>query len=157
MSFQIHALPAATFRSLFKLDEAALVRALARKLVVDSKPGFPCRVSLADAEVGETVMLVNYLHQPGESPYQASHAIIVRKDVEQAIPAIGTIPEMLTSRLISIRSYDDFHNLVTAEVIDGSCLAETIPTLLEQSEITYLHLHNAKQGCYLAQVTGVSA
>ena len=32
-------------------------------LKVDSFPGFPCRISLEDAHVGEEVLLMNYKHQ----------------------------------------------------------------------------------------------
>ena len=59
MSFQIHALPAEHFQPLFRMSEQELASVRATRMVVDTKPGYPCRVSLADAEVGETVILVN--------------------------------------------------------------------------------------------------
>lgn len=34
----------------------------ARRMVVESKPGTPGRASLADAEIGETVIVVHYAH-----------------------------------------------------------------------------------------------
>jgi hypothetical protein len=84
MSFQIHALPVETFKPLFGMSEQELARINAARIVVDEKPGYPCRVSLADAEVGETVILLNHEHQPAESPYRASHAIFVREHAGQA-------------------------------------------------------------------------
>jgi hypothetical protein len=122
-------------------------------MIVDSKPGYPCRVSLADAEIGETVMLVNFMHQSAESPYQATHAIFVRENAEQAFPGLGTVPEVLETRLISARAFDDKHYMVDADVVDGSRLSKSIPEMLQNPGVAYLHLHNAKPGCFAARVT----
>jgi len=153
MSFQIHALAAETFAPLFNLPESDLAAIPARKVLADEKPGYPCRVSLADAEVGETVLLINYEHQPNHTPYRASHAIYVRQGSAQAFPAVGEVPAMLTCRLISIRAFDREHNMVRADVVEGKCLSEAIPRMLDDAGIDYLHLHNAKLGCFAAKVT----
>ena len=73
MSFQIHSLPAEDFSGLFALSDAELTDKNACRQIVKTKPGTPCRVSMADAEVGETVVLLNYEHQPAQSPYRATH------------------------------------------------------------------------------------
>jgi len=153
MSFQIHALPYTQFEPLFTLSENELIKIRAARMIVDKKPGFPCRVSLADAEIGDTVILVNFQHQPAESPYQAAHAIFVRQHAKQAFPDINVVPEVLRSRLISVRAFDDRHYMVNAEVADGSCLSESIQANLENTKVAYLHLHNAKPGCFAAWVT----
>lgn len=153
MSFQIHALPATHFIPLFDMSDGELANIHASRMVVEAKPGYPCRISLADAEVGETVILVNFEHQSGESPYRSSHAIFVRDQAEQAFPAIGEVPEVLTTRLISIRAFDNKHYMIAADVVDGARLAETIPAMLDDPAVDYLHLHNAKRGCYAARVT----
>ena len=153
MSFQIHALPAAQFEPFFAMSNSELAKVRASKMVVDAKPGYPCRVSLADAEIGETVILTNFMHQSAESPFQSTHAIFVRENVEQAFPDAGTIPEALERRLISIRAFDDKHNMVDADVVDGPRLSASISTTLENPGVAYVHLHNAKQGCFIARVT----
>jgi hypothetical protein len=153
MSFQIHALPADPFRPLFALSDSELAKVRANRMLVDSKPGYPCRVSLADAEMGETVILVNYMHQAAETPYQATHAIYIRENAEQAFPEVGTVPPVLATRLISVRAFDESHHMIDADVVDGSRLSEAIPAMLENPEVAYLHLHNAKQGCFTARVT----
>jgi Protein of unknown function (DUF1203) len=153
MSFRIHALPAARFRPMFALSDGELAKLRAMRLVADCKPGFPCRVSLADAELGETVLLLNFEHQPADSPYRAAHAIFVRQGAEQAFPAVGEVPEVLASRLISIRAFDQRHCMTTADVVEGARLAEAIPALLDDPAVAYLHLHNARPGCYAARVT----
>ena len=84
MSFQIHGLPRESFVDLFLLSEEQLAGRSARRIVVDAKPGFPCRISLVDADIGESVVLVNYTHQPNKTPYRASHAIFVREAAKEA-------------------------------------------------------------------------
>lgn len=100
MSFQIHALPKELFQDYFRLDEAGLAQKNAWLETVTSRPGCPCRVSLADAEVGETVLLMHYEHQPEDTPYRASHAIYVRRIAEQSSLDIGEVPDVLASRLL---------------------------------------------------------
>lgn len=98
-------------------------------------------------------MLVNFEHQAGNSPFRASHAIIVREQAEQAFPAVGEVPKMLTTRLISIRAFDKKHYMVAADVVEGVLLGEAISAMLEDPAVDYLHVHNAKLGCFLARVT----
>ncbi len=117
MNFQIKALPEMEFVDLFGLTDAELAERQACRQVVTAKPGTPCRVSMADAEVGETVILLNYVHQPARSPYQATHAIFVREHAKQAEIAVNDIPEVVRSRLISIRLFDRNHMMVDADVV----------------------------------------
>jgi hypothetical protein len=144
MSFQIHALPPDPFKPLFALSDTELAKVRATRMIVDSKPGYPCRVSLADAEIGETVMLVNFMHQSAESPYQATHAIFVRENAEQAFPGLGTVPEVLETRLISARAFDDKHYMVDADVVDGSRLSKSIPEMLQNPGVAYLRAKAVK-------------
>jgi hypothetical protein len=153
MPFRIHALPYERFAPLFRLSDADLEKAGAARMVVDTKPGTPCRVSLADAEPGETVVLVNFEHQPANSPYRASHAIFIRENAEQAFPEVGEVPQVLASRLISLRAFDQRHYMVAADVMAGTKLREAIPVMFRDPAISYLHLHNAKPGCFAASVT----
>jgi hypothetical protein len=50
--FQFVALPIERFTHLFSMSDAELASLDARRMVVDARPGFPCRVSLMDAPVG---------------------------------------------------------------------------------------------------------
>jgi hypothetical protein len=60
MAFQITALDHRRFSRLFELSDSELAESWAVRQTATAKPGFPCRVSLADAEVGEELILVNY-------------------------------------------------------------------------------------------------
>jgi hypothetical protein len=77
MSFRITGLEPDTYRPLFDLSETELAARNMRRYVADKTPGFPDRVELRDAEPGEAVLLLNYTHQPANTPYRASHAIFV--------------------------------------------------------------------------------
>lgn len=152
MSFVIHALPAAPFAPLFMLsaDELAARGGVLR--VADRCPGFPCRVSLRDAEIGETVVLVHYEHQPARSPFRASHAIYVRRNAIEARARPGWVPELFHARLMSVRAFDGAGMLVDADVVEGSALEPVIDRMLSSRDAAYLHLHFAKPGCYAARV-----
>ena len=153
MSFQIHALPAKPFIPLFTMSADELAANRASRMTADAKPGYPCRVSLADAEPGETVVLVNHEHQPGDTPYRSAHAIFVREHARQAFPEPGEVPEVLRLRLISIRAFSESHFMRNAEVVDGSDLEKAMAVMLTAPNVAYLHLHYAGPGCYAAGVT----
>jgi Protein of unknown function (DUF1203) len=152
MSFKISALPASDFEALFPLTDEELAARGAVRQIVDKSPGFPCRVSLTDAKVGEVVLLTNYEHQPASSPYRSHHAVFVREGAREAHPRTGEIPEVLASRLLSVRAFDGKGMMRDAEVVDGRELEPVIMRMLADSQIAYLHLHNAKPGCYAARV-----
>jgi hypothetical protein len=152
MSFRIRALPAAPFAPLFALSDEALREHRAVRRVVDRTPGFPCRVSLRDAEPGETVLLVHHEHQPADTPYHAGHAIYVREGAVEARPAVDEIPEVLRRRLLSVRAFDAAHMLVDSDVVEGTALAPSIERFFADARVDYLHLHNAKPGCFAARV-----
>jgi hypothetical protein len=152
MNFQIKPLQAAEFAHLFELNDEELVAQHACRQIVTAKPGTPCRVSMEDVDVGETVILVNYKHQPRESPYQASHAVFVRENARQATLAVNEVPEVIRSRLISLRFFDRLHMMIDAEVVKGDKVAEEITKAFENDKVAYAHLHNAKPGCFAASV-----
>lgn len=152
MSFQITPLPAEQFTHLFKLSDAELAAQQACRQVVASKPGTPCRVSMEDAEVGETVILLNYTHQSHESPYRSSHAIFVRENAKQAQIQPNEVPEVIRSRVISVRYFDQNHMMINADVIPGKEVADRLAKAFEDKDVAYVHLHNAKPGCFAASV-----
>ncbi len=152
MGFQISALSIDQFSHLFGQDGEVLARQGIRRMTVESKPGYPCRVSLQDAEIGEKVLLMNFEHQPLRTPYRSSHAIYVREWAIQAVPDKDEIPRFFRHRLLSVRAFDSSGMMVDAEVIDGESLESLIQRMLKNKSAEYLHIHNAKPGCYAALV-----
>jgi hypothetical protein len=155
MSFQIRGLPASAFAPLFALSDQELAARNVVRMIADRQPGFPCRVSLRDAEPGESVLLLNYEHLPVASPFRARHAIFVRPNALDARLAIDEIPQSLQIRLLSLRAYDQAGMMLDADVVQGSELAPAIHRMLERRAISYLHVHNAKPGCFAARVDRV--
>jgi len=152
VSFQILALNIDQFSRLFGLNDEALEQQGIQRKVVDSNPGIPCRVSLQDAEVGETVLLMNYEHQPMPTPFRASHAIFVREFATEANLERNEIPAMFRHRLLSVRAFDNEGMMIDADVVKGDCLEPLIEQMFASESAKYLHIHNAKLGCYVALV-----
>jgi hypothetical protein len=152
MSFQISALPKSQFQHLFELPSAELASFRAVRMIADKKPGFPCRVSLADAEPGEEIILVHHEHQTADTPYRASHAVFVRQAANEAKLNVDETPEMLRSRMLSLRAFDEQGMLVAADLTDGKVLEAAIEELFRNSSAAYIHIHFAKPGCYAARV-----
>ena len=137
-SFRFVALPAEPFTLLTGRSNAGLAAISARRMVVDAKPGFPCRVSLMDAEVGETVLLVPFVHHEVDSPYRASGPIFVRQGAAPSSPAVNEVPTMLRHRLLSLRAYDAAAMMIGADVVEGVALEAAIrrPAVNSLDELT---------------------
>jgi len=152
MSFRVRGLDPSPFAHLYGLSDEALAQHGARRYTVDAKPGFPDRVEVRDLEPGDTALLLNYVHQPADTPYRSSHAIFVREGATETYDAVGTIPEALRVRLISLRAFNAAGDIVAADVADGQHLEPLIETLFANPEAAYLHAHYAKRGCYAARI-----
>jgi Protein of unknown function (DUF1203) len=147
-SFQFVAADASQFASLFDRPDGDLGALGVRRMTVDAKPGFPCRVSLADAEIGETVLLLPFAHHDVASPYRATGPIFVRQNATTARPSRGEVPAMLRHRLLSVRAYDADAMLRASDVLEGTELDAAIERFFTDERVAYLHIHNARPGCY---------
>ena len=152
MSFRVSGLDPAPFRHLYGLSDEALAAHGVRRYVADVKPGFPDRIEVRDANPGETLLLLNYEHQPADTPYRASHAIFVREGAEVAYSEVGAIPEPLKVRPISLRAFNEAGEMVDADLVDGRELEPLITRFLAMPTVAYLQAHYAKRGCYAARI-----
>lgn len=151
-SFRFVALPSGLFEPWFGKSDAELAAAGARWTVVDASPGYPCRVSLVDAEVGETVLAIPFTHHDVQSPYRASGPIFVRPGAATARPEVDEIPALLRRRLLSLRAYDTAAMMIDAEVVPGAELEPVIRRMMRNEAVQYLHVHNAGPGCFNCSV-----
>ena len=149
--FRISGLPAELFQPLFALSDAELAARGAVRQVADTKPGYPCRISLTDADPGDEVILTHFEHHAVATPFRASHALYVRRG-ETTYEATNEVPEQLRLRLLSVRAFDHAGMLVDADVVDGRELERAIARLFGDARASYLHVHYAKPGCYAARV-----
>lgn len=156
MDFRISGLDYAEFAPLFAMtDEQLRQRSIVRK-VADTRPGFPCRVSLQDAQPGDTLLLLNYEHLAVASPYRSRHAIFVRQNARRANLAVNEIPEVMRTRLLSIRAFDQAAMMLDADVVQGEEVAPAIQRMLGNPDVKFLHAYNAKYGCYSARIDRVA-
>ena len=153
MPFVVTGLPVEPFRPLFGLSDEALAEHGAVRYAVDAAIGFPCRITLEDARVGDTVLLVNYEHQPADTPYRSRHAIFVSEQAVETRRAIDEIPPALAVRpAISLRAFDEAGMMVDAEIAPGAQLVPVIERMFGEPRVAYIHAHNAGRGCYAARI-----
>jgi hypothetical protein len=152
MHFRISGIDPAPFQHLFALSDGELAQLRAKRYVADSKPGFPCRISLEDAEPGEAVILAPFAHQTVSTAYQSAGPIFVRESAKARFEAVDVVPEQLATRLLSLRAYDDTGMMIDADVVEGRDLTTHIHRFLENAETAYVHAHFARRGCYAARI-----
>jgi len=151
MDYIVKGLPLEDFRPLFGLSESELHERGVTRVVADG-PGFPCRVTLQDASPGETLLLLNWRHLDAESPYRSDGPIFVREAALASFEARNEIPEQQRIRLLSVRAYDKDGWMQGAEVAEGIALENLIDRFFANQEVAFLHVHNARRGCYACRV-----
>jgi hypothetical protein len=152
MSFRITGLHARQFRHLFGLTDVELATHGARRRVVTEKPGFPDRVELRDLEVGETALLLNYVHQPADTPFRACHAIYVREGEGRTFDEVDRVPAAMRLRPIALRGFDHEHMLCDASIAEGAGLESAIEAAFGNPQVAYIQAHYARPGCYAARI-----
>ena len=152
MTFRIIGLEPGLFAHLSGLSDEALAGHRARRVTATAKPGFPDRIGLRDAEVGESLILVNHAHQDADTPYRASHAVFVSEAGGAVYDRVGEVPEVLRLRPISLRAFTEAGDLVEADLAEGDAVEPAIRRLLSNPAAAYLHAHFAKPGCYAARI-----
>lgn len=150
-NFKIIAIEA-KFEHLFAMTEIELHEIGAERMTVDSKPGFPCRVSLEDANVTEEVILLHYEHHKVKTPYKSSGPIFVRQYAKKAELKLNEIPLMLNHRLLSLRIYDEHGMMIDAKTANGNELKKQIQLIFSNKNANYIQVHNASPGCYNCQI-----
>ena len=151
-SFRLVGLAADNFEPLFAMGDAELAELGARRVVADAPTGFPCRVSLVDADVGDELLLLPFEHLAARSPYRASGPVYVRARAQRAVLEPGVVPPYVTRRLMSVRAYDASDMMLAGEVCEGADVRATLERLLADDAVAFIHLHNAKRGCFSCRV-----
>lgn len=150
MNYRIEGLDPAPFAALHAMTDDELSRHGAVRMTVTDCPGFPCRVTLEDVEVGGSVILLNHLSHEVANPYRASHAIFVsqgeRATYEDAVPAA------LDRRVLSLRAFDEAGMMADAALAQPGEADAVIRRLFGRNDVVYIHAHNAVRGCFAAKV-----
>ena len=146
-SFRASALDSNPFSHLIAQSDKELAARGAKRYIADENPGFPCRLSLQDAEIGEEVILATYQHI-ANSPYAAQGPIFVRKNAVRAELQKNEVPGFLVTRVISLRAYDSLGLMVEADVLPGTELEQRLERLFDNEAVVQVHAHFAKPGCF---------
>jgi hypothetical protein len=152
MTYRISGLSPAAFAPLYGLLDAELAARGVERVRVSEPFSAPDRVALRDVEPGETVLLLNHVHQPAPTPYRSAHAIFVAEGATEQAVVVGHIPDVLRRRPISLRAFDAGHAMIDADLVEGAVLEGLIARFLAKPRVAYLHAHYARRGCYAALV-----
>lgn len=152
MSFRITGLSAEPFRHLYGLSDQDLAHHGVKRYIADKRHGFPDRIEMRDASVGENLLLLNHVCQPANTPYRATHAIFVREGAENTYDRVDEVPEVMRTRLLSLRAFDAEGMMLDADVVNGMEVESVISRFFESARVAYIHAHNAKRGCYSGRI-----
>jgi hypothetical protein len=152
MTFRITGLDPQQFRHLRYLPADQLALHGARRVIADSAPGFPDRITLRDATPGESLLLLNYTHQNADNAYRSSHAIFILENAALPFDAVGSVPPALQIRVLSLRAFDAQHEMIDAALTPGAQLVGGIDAMFADPRVWYLHVHYATRGCYAARI-----
>jgi hypothetical protein len=125
--------------------------------VADEHPGYPCRQCLRDAAVGDELILVSHDPFGTESPYRSASPIFLHRTSCRPYVIEPGLPEQLTRRQLSVRSFDSEEMMIDAAVIDGTDLESTIQRFFADPNSNQVHVHNATRGCWAVAVDRVPA
>jgi hypothetical protein len=137
--------------TLIEQARAAALAAGAVAQAADSSP-FPVRCCLTDASADEGVLLLSLQPPCADSPYTAASPVYVHSHRCGGYRADGSVPEMLRSRLLSLRGYDRNHMITGTEVVQGDRLEAAAGRLLATAATAYLFVHFAGPGCYACRI-----
>lgn len=160
MGFRVTGLDPAALVGLTEQGHPAFADAYVERVVADGKPGYACRLTLEDAEAGETLLLFHHVSHDVKTPYRAAYAIYVREaalksateTTTETVAYHNALPPFWDGRGQSLRAFDGEGMLLTGVIAQAGEIAEVIETLFADDEVAYLHAHNPAYGCYMARV-----
>ncbi|MCX7356866.1 MAG: DUF1203 domain-containing protein [Alphaproteobacteria bacterium] len=151
MTFQITGLDPMPFAHLHAMSDEQLASGGAQRVLVTEKPAAPCRISLDDAEIGESVILLNYTHQGADTPYHQQGPIFIRETNARFV-ARDVVPPALARRTLSLRGFDANDMMIEADLTEGTEAAALIERFFANPSLAYIHAHYARRGCFAALI-----
>ncbi|HEX8307553.1 MAG TPA: DUF1203 domain-containing protein [Allosphingosinicella sp.] len=152
MTYRIEGLAREVYDGLLGLGDDELIERGARRVVADSKPGFPCRASLVDAEPGEALLLFNHVSHEVLTPYRSAYAIYVLESAPSPGCYVDETPPVFAARALGLRGFDSEGMLRGALLALPGEADSKIRALFDRPEITAIHAHNAAAGCFAAKI-----
>jgi hypothetical protein len=123
-----------------------------RRVVADGSGSYPCRRCLRDAQVGDELLLLPYDPFPAPSPYAGEGPIYVHADGCPPYEDDGSVPGFVTRRVsMSVRAYDADGMLCDCDVMTGAEVEDRARAMLAAGA-AFVHVHNAKPGCFMCTI-----
>lgn len=136
------------YQQFFSMSRDELLQHGVELKKVTEKPGFPCRIGLEDAEIGEEVLLLSYVHHATSPSCVSSGPIYIKRGAIPAQLKAGEIPGFLLVRYLSLRCYNRKGDMIDAALCSGAELKQRLNLLFLDPEIIKIDIHNAKPGCF---------
>ena len=152
MTYRVVGLDPEPYRPLFGLPDDQLAERGIVRMTVTEKPSFPCRVSLTDRDLGESVLLRNHVSHEVANPYRASHAIFVTEGSEEAAEYVDEVPPVFEPRVLSLRGFDKDGMMTEAILTQPGEADAGIRKLFANPATMTIHDHNATRGCFSAKI-----
>ena len=152
MTYRITGIDPAPYRHLNGLTDEDLASQGVLRMIVTEKPSFPCRITLTDRDIGESVLLLNHVSHDVANPYRASHAIFVTEGADQAAEYVDEVPPVFGPRTLSLRGFDRLGMMAEAILVQPGEADAGIRKLFANPEIVTIHAHNATRGCFAAKI-----
>ena len=152
MSYVVKGIDPEPYRSLFGLSDEELAKQGVVRMTVSAKPSFPCRVSLTDRDLGESMLLINHVSHDVANPYRASHAIFVTEGADKAAEYVDQVPPVFETRVLSLRGFDADGRMAEAILTQPGGADAGIRQLFANPDIETIHAHNATRGCFSAKI-----
>jgi hypothetical protein len=152
MTYRIKGLDPAPYKPLYGLSGEELADKGIVRMTVTEKPSFPCRISLTDCEIGETVLLLNHVSHDVGGPYRASHAIFVTEGADHPGEYIDEPAPVFATRVLSLRGFDQDGMMVDAVLAQPGEADAGIRKLFDNPDVANIHTHNATRGCFAAKI-----
>jgi len=151
MTYRISGLDPEAFAPLFDLSDAELAARHACRVRATASRGFPCRISLRDADEGDELILLHHVSHDVSTPFRSAYAIYVRKDAAAA-DYVDATPPVFEGRPLGLRGFDAEGTLRDARLALPGEADAMIRDLFANPAIATIHAHNAAHGCFAARV-----
>lgn len=152
MTYAVTGLPLEDFAPLFGLSDAVLAERGIIRRTADAKPGYPCRITLQDAEPGDTLLLMNFESHDADTPYRSAYAIYVNEAATATACLADALPQVMEKRTMALRVFNAAGMLIGAELAAGDALDPAIRRTFDNPDAAYIHAHNAAHGCFSARI-----
>ena len=149
MAFRVTGLSPEPFRHLYGLSDDELAAHGAKRYIAGQEGGFPDRIEMRDAEPGEALLLLNHLYQPcGYALTAPATPFSCWKERSKPMIASTIFPMSCALRLLSLRAFDEEGMMLDGDVVEGRQIESVIERFFANPDVAYIHVHNAKRGCY---------